>query len=84
MHVTVPKLIIIILIFIIFIRGIAFAELLDVTVVIVNVVVDSSVIDVVASSSVVILDSVVDVEPKKNQIVVHANLFNHDYICFIF
>ena len=66
LHVTIPKLIIIILIFIIFIRDISFAELLDVVVFVVNVVVDSSVIDVVASS-VVISDSVVDVEPKKNK-----------------
>ena len=83
MHVAIPKLIIIILIFIIFISDIAFAELLDDVVVVVNVVVDPSVIDVVASS-VVISDSVVDVEPKKKQIVVYANLFKHDYICFIF
>jgi hypothetical protein len=55
---------------------ISFAELLDVVVVFINIVVvdDPSVIDVVASS-VVILDSVVDVEPKKKQIVVYANLF---------
>ena len=68
MHATVPKLIIIILIFIIFISDISFAELLDDVVVFVNIVVvdDPSVIDAVASS-VVISDSVVDVEPKKNK-----------------
>ena len=49
----------------------------------VNVVVDSPVIDVVASS-VVVSDSVVDTEPKKKKIVVYANLFKNDYICFIF
>ena len=68
MHVAIPKLIIIILIFIIFISDISFAELLDDVVVFVNIVVvdDPSVIDAVASS-VVISDSVVDVEPKKNK-----------------
>lgn len=83
MHVTVPKLIIIILIFIIFIRDISFAELLDVVVLVANVVVDSTIVGVVVSLAVV-SDSVVVIEPKKKQIVVYANLFKHDYICFIF
>ena len=82
MHVAIPKLIIIILIFIIFIRDISFAELLDVIVVIVNAVVDSPVTDVVASS-VVVSDGTVYIEPK-TKIVVYANLFKYDYICFIF
>ena len=84
MHATVPKLIIIILIFIIFISDISFAELLDDVAVFVNIVVvdDPSVTDVVASS-VVVSDGTVYIEPK-TKIVVYANLFKHDYICFIF
>ena len=88
MHVAIPKLIIIILIFIIFIRDISFAELLDVVVVFINIVVvdDPSVIDVVASS-VVILDSVVDTEPqywiiRHNESTKKTNVLEND--CFIF